>query len=222
MEKSAQHKKGLLSLVLGIVLILVAGLALLAAICAVASKGNVDFPCFDLQEGECLMGYGPAEPGCEVEGLSRARLFLCISVYPRGWAGGGTIAQGPEFSDAWSGDGINLERQGDMLIVNGESLAPEASTSWFRAYPTLNPWLLETTYTTISNRGVFDCYQVLGEEAVETTTIDALYVYGGVSEGWLPNPLGLVIAGLGVWLLIRGARGFKGNRQDKVLHDEGG
>jgi hypothetical protein len=206
MEKSAQHKKGLLGLILGIVLILVAGLTLLAANCAVAPKGNVDFPCFDLEEGGCLMGYGPAEPGCEVEELSGARLFLCISVYPRGWAGGGTIAQGPEFSDAWSGDGINLERKGDMLIVNGESLAPEASTSRFRAYPTLNPWLLETTRTTISNRGVFDCYKILGEGVVETTTIDALYIYGGVSEGWLPSPLGLVILGFGIWLVVRGIR----------------
>jgi hypothetical protein len=56
---------------------------------------------------------------------------------------------------------------------------------------------------------VFDCYQVVGGDAVETTTIDALYVYGGVSEGWLPNPLGLVIVGVGVWFLIRGVMGVR-------------
>jgi hypothetical protein len=144
------------------------------------------------------------ETGYDAEDLGRARLFLCISIYPRGWEGGGTIAQGPEFSDTWSGNSINLERRGDTLIVNGESLEPQASTSWSRAYPTLNPWLLETARTTISNRGVFDCYQVLEDDAVKTTTVDALYAYGGVSEGWLPNPLGLVIVGVGIWLVVRG------------------
>jgi hypothetical protein len=170
----------------------------------VVPKGFVDFPCFDLEEGGCLMGYDPAELGCDVEELSQARMFLCISVYPRGWNGGGTIAQGPEFSDTWSGYGIDLERQGDKLILNGKSLEVGESSSRLRVYPTLNPWLLETARTTISNRGVFDCYQVWGEDTVETAVIGALYVYGSVSEGWLPNPLGLVILGIGIWLLVRG------------------
>jgi hypothetical protein len=204
MEKPTRYKKGLFSLIAGVVLILVAGLAVLAAICAVAPKGFVDFPCFDLEESGCLVGYGPVEPGYDVEELSQARMFLCISVYPRGWEGGGTIAQGPEFSDTWSKSGINLERQGDTLIVNGESLRVGESSSRLRAYLTLNPWLLETVRTTVHNRGVFDCYQVVGEDAVERMTIDALYVYGSVSEGWLPNPLGLVILGIGIWLMVRG------------------
>jgi hypothetical protein len=204
LEKPIQRKKGLFSLIAGIVLILVAGLGVLAAICAVVPKGFVDFPCFDLEEGGCLMGYGPVEPEYGMEELGQARMFLCISVYPRGWEGGGTIAQGPEFSDTWSESGINLERRGDMLIVNGEVLETGESSSRLRVYPTLNPWLLETARTTISNRGVFDCYQVLGGDAVETQNIDALYVYGGVGEGWLPNPLGLVIVGVGIWLLVRG------------------
>ncbi|MBN1976097.1 MAG: hypothetical protein JW918_01745 [Anaerolineae bacterium] len=204
MEKPTQHKKGLFSLIVGVVLILVAGLGVLAAICAVVPKGFVDFPCFDLEEGGCLMGYGPVEPGYDLGELGQARMFLCISVYPRGWQGGGTIAQGPEFSDAWSGSGISLERQGDTLIVNGDSLSPGALTSRLRVYPTLNPWLLETARITIHNRGVFDCYQILDEDLVETQNIDALYVYGSVGEGWLPNPLGLVIVGIGIWLLVRG------------------
>jgi hypothetical protein len=204
MEKPTQHKKGLFSLIAGIVLILVAGLALLAAVCAVVPKGFVDFPCFDLEESGCLMGYGPVEPEYDVEELSQARMFLCISIYPRGWEGGGAIAQGPEFSDMWSGSGISLERQGETLIVNGESLGVGESSSRLRVYPTLNPWLLETARTTIHNRGVFDCYQILGGDAVETQNIDALYVYGSVSEGWLPNPLGLVIVGIGIWLLVCG------------------
>jgi hypothetical protein len=204
MEKPTQHKKGLFSLIAGIVLILVAGLGVLAAICAVVPKGFVDFPCFDLEEGGCLMGYGPMMSEGDVDDLDEARMFLCISVYPRGWEGGGTIAQGPEFSDTWSGSGINLERQGETLIANGKSLGVGESFSRLRVYPTLNPWLLETAHITIHNRGVFDCYQVLGEDTVETRNIDALYVYGSISEGWLPNPLGLVIVGIGIWLVVRG------------------
>jgi hypothetical protein len=204
METSRLNKKGLGCLAVGILLILLMGLALLAAICAVRFQGNVDFPCFDLESGECLTGYGPVEPGHDVEELGRARMFLCISVYPRGWEGGGTIAQGAEFSDTWSKSGINLERQGDKLVVNGKSLEVGESSGWFRVYPTFNPWLLETTYTEITNRGVFDCYQELGEDTVERRNIDALYVYGGVSESWLPNPLGLVILGVGIWLVVRG------------------
>ena len=204
MEASRPNKKGLAGLVVGILLILLAGLALLAAICTVVPKGNVDFPCFNLESGGCLMGYGPVRPGHDVEELSQARMFLCMSVYPRGWEGGGTIAQGPELSDTWSGGGIDLERQGDELLVNGKSLEVGESSGWFRVYPTLNPWLLETAYTEIANHGVFDCYQVLGEDTVERQSIDALYVYGDVSESWLPNPLGLVILGIGIWLVVRG------------------
>ena len=212
MKISRPNKGGLVSFVVGILLILLAGLALLAAICAVVPKGNVDFPCFDLESGGCLMGYGPIEPGYDVEDLSRTRMFLCISVYPRGWEGGGTIAQGPELSDTWSGSGIDLVRQDDKLIVNGKSLEAGEPSSWFRVYPTFNPWLLETTYTEITNRGVFDCYQELGEDTVERRNIDALYVYGGVSESWLPNPLGLVILGVGIWLVVRGIVRWKRGR----------
>jgi hypothetical protein len=204
METSHPNKRGLISLVVGILLILLVGLGLLAAICAVRFQGNVDFPCFDLESGECLMGYGPLGPGHDVEELGQARMVLCISVYPRGWAGGGTIAQGPEFSDMWSGSGIKLERQDDKLLVNGKSLEVGESSDWFRVYPTLNPWLLETTHTEITNRGVFDCYKILGEDTVGRQDIDALYAYGGISEGWLPNPLGFVILGIGVWLVVRG------------------
>jgi hypothetical protein len=204
METSRSNKKGLGCLAVGILLIFLMGLALLAAICTVRFQGNVDFPCFDLESGECLTDYGPVGSGHDVEELGQARMVLCISVYPRGWAGGGTIAQGPEFSNMWSGSGIKLERQSDKLIVNGKSLEVGESASWFRVYPTFNPWLLETTYTEIANRGVFDCYKVLGEDTVERQSIDALYVYGDVSESWLPNPLGLVILGVGIWLVVRG------------------
>jgi hypothetical protein len=134
-------------------------------------------------------------------------MYLCISKYPRSWQGGGTIAQGPEFSDTWSYGDITLTRQGDTLFVNDESLAPAGSMSYLRVSPTFNPWLFASTRTTIAHRGVFECY--LDEEMSEHA-VDVLYVYGSLSEGWALNPLGLVILAGGVWLLVYDARTRKG------------
>jgi hypothetical protein len=200
MEKRSP-RKGLASLVFGIVLITMAVLALIVAFCTIVPKGNVDFPCFGLEADGCLTSYyGSERP------ISEARMFLCISIYPRGWSGGGAIAEGPELSDTWSGDGIALERQGEKLRVNGKLLVSGESTTWVRVRPTLNPWLLESSTTEISNRGVYDCYRTVEEDKVETQTVDVLYVDGDVGEGWLPNPLGLVILGVGIWLVVRGAK----------------
>jgi len=52
----------------------------------------------------------------------------------------------------------------------------------------------------------------LNEEGNEQA-MDALYIYGSVSEGWFPNPLGLIILGVGIWLLVRGARERKSELQ---------
>lgn len=202
------RRKGSLSLSAGIVLILFAALMLLAVTCWVVPKGFVDFPCFDMQQGECLKGYGPyVQPEGESADVSDARMFLCISTYPRGFQGGGTIAQGPTFSDTWSGGDIDLTRQGETLVVNGQSLAESELFSHLRIFPTINPWLLTSTRTEITNRGVFGCFL---DEEFNAQTINALYVYGSVSEGWFPNPVGLVILGVGIWLVVRGVRERRG------------
>ncbi len=203
-EESRFRTKGPLNLIAGIVLTVFIALMLVAVACWIVPKGYVDFPCFDVQQGECLMGYvSYVEPGDATVDLSKTRMFLCISTYPRGWYGGGTLAQGPASSDTWSKGGIDLTRQDEVLIVNGQALAEGESFSRLRIFPSLNPWLFNSTRTEITNRGVFDCF--LDEEFNEQT-IDALYVYGSVSEGWLPNPLGLIILGAGIWLLVRGVR----------------
>jgi hypothetical protein len=201
-EDSRPRAKGLLSLVAGTVLILFSCLMLLAVACWITSKGNVDFPCFDMGEGRCLKGYNLyTEPGDEPVDHSQARMYLCISVYPREFQGGGTIAQGPEFSDTWSGGGVGVERQGETLIVNGQTLAVGESFTERDLSFTLNPWLLASTRTTITNRGVFDC---LLDQDFNEHPIDALYVYGSVSEGWFLNPVGPVVLVIGLVLLTVG------------------
>jgi len=214
-EQPQTRKKGLLGLVAGIVLILLSCLMLLAVICWVVPKGFVDFPCFDMDEGRCLAGYGMyMAPEDEQTDWGEARMILCISMYPRDFNGGGTIAQGPEFSDTWSGGGVSLRREGDALIVNDQPLAVDESFSERHLSLTLNPWLLASTRTTIKNRGVFNCFL---DQDISEHAIDALYVYGSVSEGWFPNPLGLVILVSGVILLILGARA---RRKPRVRNDE--
>jgi hypothetical protein len=207
-ETHSPDTRGRGKLIAGGVLTAFAALMLLAVVCWVTPKGFVDFPCFDMQGGKCLAAY--KNPWGEVADASDARMFLCISTYPRDFQGGGTIAQGPESSNTWSWGDIELARQGETLVVNGQSLAAGESFSHLHIFPTLNPWLLTSTRTEITNRGVFDC--LLDEEGNEQT-MDALYVYGSVSEGWFPNPLGLIILGVGIWLLVRGARERKGELQ---------
>lgn len=194
--------------ILGIMLTAIAILSALAVIWQIRPRGFVDFPCFDVQQGDCLAGYGPYSLSqAEVQRLGEARIYLCISEYPRGWQGGCAIAQGPGFSDTCSCSDIELTRQGDLLFANGESLAPSESTSYLRVSPTFNPWLFASTRTTVAHRGVFDCF--LDEEMSEHA-VDILYVYGSVSEGWALNPLGLIILAGGVWLLMHEARARKG------------
>jgi hypothetical protein len=201
-EQPKPRKVSSRSFIAGIALTAVAALMLIGAICWVTPKGYVDFPCFDIQQAECLNGSRILSGGDEAD-VSQARMFLCISIYLRGFRGGGTIARGAELSDTWSKRDIELARQGETLVVNGQSLAAGESFSRLRIFPSLTLWLFAATRTTITNRGVFDCF--LDGEGHERA-IDALYVYGSVSEGWFPNPLGPIALGVGIWLLIRGIR----------------
>jgi hypothetical protein len=167
-------------------------------------KGFVDFPCFDLQQGDCLRATDRYLSGdADAEELGQARMFLCISIYPRGYHGGGTIAQGPVPSDTWAGSGIALARQGQLLVANGQSLAAGESSSRLRILLSPSPWFFAATRTTIANRGVFEC--ALDQDA-NRLPIDALYAFGSLSEGYFPNPLGPILLVVGIWLLVRGLR----------------
>jgi hypothetical protein len=53
---------------------------------------------------------------------------------------------------------------------------------------------------------VFDC---LADKENNRQAVDVIYAYGYVSEGWLPNPAGLVLLGTGIWLLVRYRRTTK-------------
>jgi hypothetical protein len=184
----------------------------------VLPKGYVDFPCFDMDGGTCLEvhpGMATREP--PAQDLSQARMVLCISAYPRGFRGGGTIAQGPEWSDTWTGHGIRLERRDEVLVVEGRPVATGGSDSQLDVNLSWNPWLLTSVRTTVANRGVYSCLTDLGSG--EKQALDALYVYGSVSEGWVPNPLGLVLLAVGIWLLVRGHRARRRGKQSRTQED---
>jgi hypothetical protein len=188
----------------GLVLTGISGLTLAGTILWMIPKGYMDFPCLDMQRGECLAWDGQETAGAgSSAALERARMFLCISVYHRAYRGGGTIAIGPEYSDTWSGRGIELTRRDEALVVQGETLGVGEAYSKLRVFPGLSPWFLPVTRTTIANRGLVNC--VRNREG-QQYSVDALYVFGSVSEGWFPNPLGLILLAVGVAQLVRGRR----------------
>jgi len=188
----------------GLVLTGISVLTLAGTILWMIPRGYMDFPCPDMQRGECLAWDSQETVGARSSAaLERARMFLCISVYRRAFRGGGTIAVGPEFSDTWSGRGIELTRQDEALVVQGETLGVGEAYSKLRVYPGLSPWFLPATRTTIANRGLANCVRT---REGQQYAVDALYVFGSVSESWFPNPLGLILLAVGVALLVRRRR----------------
>ena len=177
--------------------IAVAASSLLLLIAAIFCRGwpylHVDFPCE-------WFGY-PAT-------LSNAhtRIAYCISYWPRNAVSGGAVyAYGSTDQDRILADSLGrpiwhsrlvFERQADILVFNGQRLAPGQTTSVARWFPSLNPWLLVTTHLSVTNEG---------RRQIQGASSDTIYVSGDMKEGWLPNPLGIVVLAIGLSLLVRGA-----------------
>jgi hypothetical protein len=181
--------------VAGIVLIAFAVLMLVAVACWITPKGNVDFPCE-------WFGRPPSLAEAEVDAATR--IAYCLSLYPRSRWGGAPYVYGATAEDKvtlsppvlWHGN-LVLERQEKAIIVNGQILQPGETYTRFRWFPSLNPWLVLTVHLKVTNGGILEDHSVATE---------AVYVSGDVNEGWLPGPLGLIILGVGVWLLVRGVK----------------
>jgi hypothetical protein len=177
----------------GVPLIAFAILMLVAAVCLVVPKGlAVDFPCHVLPPGFI-----------EQDAVVETRIVYCISLYPRYVEGGDIYRNGVSSENHitiaptsfWYGN-LVLERHDDDISVNGHILQPGETRTWVRWFPSINPWLLLITHFTVTNSGPID-----------SVAHDAIYIFGEVSEAWLPNPLGLIILGTGIWLWIRNRKG---------------
>ena len=84
------------------------------------------------------------------------------------------------------------------MYVNNQLLKPEEiyeNTHWELSF---NPWLILLTHFIIRNRGITSIGSI--------TQVNTLYVSGYVNEGWFPNPLGLIILCIGLWLFIQGKK----------------
>lgn len=200
MKPTAKHT-------LGLILIVLSGLALIIAIGQVVPTKFVDFPCFD---GQVHSGFANQDISPDT------RIGYCISIWPlQAISGGGIYAVGTTTQDEITVRALKLRRDRLTLYVNNHPLDPDQVYKTVRLIPSLNPWLIFTHCFTIKNRRIqsiasFTSFDMLSDDVDESwipsTSFDMLYVSGDVDEGWIPNPLGLVILGGGIWLFRRGKK----------------
>ncbi len=182
--KTTDRRRTVITQYVGIVLTAYAVLMLAAVVFWVSRKGYVDFPC------EATLGPRP-------EVTESTRIVYCISAWPREMYGGGVYAVGASDEDqivlgpraSWPRS-LAVERRGQELLIDGQLLPPGQIYARFRWFPSSNPWLLATSRLTVWY----------------LPSADVISISGSVREGWFPNPLGLLILGIGLWLLVRGRR----------------
>lgn len=168
-----------------------------------ARHGFVDSPSSDKQDGECLRGYGEGPAlywdGKPVDPRS-VRMFLSINLFPRDFYGGTILANRPESTDtATVGRSLRLQRRGDLLVVNGVDVPFGTSYSRKKIHWAFRLWVLPSTLTEISNRGVFHCFRTQETDHA----IDALYVRGRIKDGWTPSPAGPIFLVIGIWFIVK-------------------
>ena len=140
-----------------------------------------DFPCsYEYQLGR------PVENSDSV-------ISYCVTYIMRKvQSGGGIYSEGESSTNTVSIKGwynpIDIERVDTEINVNGKLLEKGESTTWFEYYPTINPWVINNIRMTVTNQGHLD-------------DSDAVYVEGEIREGWLLNPLGMILLALGIYLV---------------------
>jgi hypothetical protein len=152
--------------------------------------GNVDFPC---------EWFGAPPYLAKVE--SSSRMAYCISVYPRNASGAAPLAYGSteeENAVIKINGSLELQRQGNTLLVNNQILQVGETNNQHISSFTLNPWLLTTTDLSVTNEGVLKTES----NGTESLASDVIFVSGNAREGWALTPLGLLFFGIGLGLLI--------------------
>lgn len=106
------------------------------------------------------------------------------------------VLEAPAF---WCGS-LTLENRDQVLLVNGQPIKVGESYNrryWFFSW---NPWVFLTTQFEVANQGALRQGR-------------AIYVCGEIKEGFLPNPLGLLV--LGVLAVLAGKEALE--EKNKVL-----
>lgn len=170
---------------LGIALVVASVALLVIAVDQLIPTMHVDFP--------CLAGYG-IRPNIG----SNTQIAYCISHWPRGVSGGGVYAIGATDQAEITVEKLKFIRQGQTLIVNARQLGIGETYRKVNWMLSVNPWLIFTTRFVVKNDGL--------KQTDSSTSNDMLYISGDVYESWLPNPVGFLMLGSGVWFVVQGLK----------------
>lgn len=175
-------------LLLGILLVVLSIITLVQAVGNIQPLPVVmDFPC-------------SGEEDVRQQGMNAStRIAYCISFWPFNMRGGGIFALGTSDQDEARVGGLRFRREGETLYVDNRPLDSGVHYETVRWSVTRNPWLILTNRFEIRNDGWI--------AASSGAAPDVLFISGDVFQGWMPNPLGLVMLAAGMILILRQLRG---------------
>jgi hypothetical protein len=148
-----------------------------------------DFPCsYEYQSGMPVQD-------------TNSRISYCISFIGRHViSGGGIYAAGESINNEFTissayptYEPIHIKRVGKTIFVNEKPLENREAYNWWKAGLTLNPWVINTAYFEVRNMGAL----------IQNEVTDTIYVEGEIREGWIPNPFGLILMAVGIYLIRR-------------------
>jgi hypothetical protein len=129
---------------------------------------------------------------------ANTRLAYCLSFWPFNMGGGGIYALGTSDQEEARVSGLRFRREGETLYVNNRPLRLSDRYETVRWTMQRNPWLILTNRFEIKNEGLIS---VSADQPP-----DVLFISGDVQQGWIPNPLGLVMLFAGMVLILRELR----------------
>lgn len=168
---------------IGRILIVISLFGFIVMFFEVGRNAYADFPCY---------GFG-FEPTDRESRISYGITYVLRNVI----SGGGCLARGESkeneitISDKDRFWPIIIKRENDEILVNGQLLRVNESYTWWRASPSVNPWVIYTVKFKARNQGKPEI----------TNSDDIIDVSGEFREGWLPNPIGFGIFILGFYLI---------------------
>lgn len=143
----------------------------------------MDFPC-------------EADQDVRQEGMDAStRIAYCLSLWPFNMGGGGIFALGTSDQDEAQVSGLHFRRDGQMLYVNNRPVDVGVRYETTRWRATRNPWVILTNRFEVRNRGLISADSI--------APANVLFISGDVHEGWIPNPLGLILILAGMVLILR-------------------
>ena len=176
-------------LILGILFVAISIITLVQAVRLVQPIPVVmDFPCSGDEDARST-------------GMNaNTRLAYCLSLWPFNMGGGGIYSVGTSEQDEARIPGLRFRRDGETLYVNNRPVEINGryETVDWNWTTSKNPWLILTNRFEIRNRGLI--------AASANGAADVLFVSGDVHQGWIPNPLGLIMLIAGMVLFLREAR----------------